>query len=364
MSGKRKRTSSDAEGAALLAQLDALSDPPRASPTKSRSPAAKRKKVEPPLPPKAGPSTPKPTAQSLRPNLTKAGPSKAGPSQAGPPKAGPSKAVPRKLYQPAATPPTKRQKKVPEEKRPGRLRKSCTVAIAQRLERVLEQRFYMGELKEQFSVLGSTGNIYTVTIAQNPTCNCPDALKGNHCKHIIFIFIKVLQVPRHSGLWYQSGLLTSELEAIFNNAPTAPNAFVKHIQEAYERATGKGRQPASATAPAKKMPEEGDDCAICYDGMHGQAESALVWCSVCKNALHKGCFDQYKNSEMGRGKRSVNCVYCRSEWPTAAPAGGKARMSEGYVNIAHAVGISTKRDTSTCKLLFSPEGVCSTQWHP
>ena len=28
-------------------------------------------------------------------------------------------------------------------------------------------------------------------INKTPRCNCPDALKGNHCKHLLFIFKKV-----------------------------------------------------------------------------------------------------------------------------------------------------------------------------
>jgi hypothetical protein len=40
------------------------------------------------------------------------------------------------------------------------------------------------------------------------------------------------------------------------------------------------------------MPEEGDDCPVCYDSMHGAGEATLVWCEGCGNALHKGCFTQ------------------------------------------------------------------------
>ena len=72
---------------------------------------------------------------------------------------------------------------------------------------MIDRRRNDGELREEFSVLGSTGNVsdpttsfisrhltstqvYTVTIDRTPRCNCPDALKGNHCKHILFILIK------------------------------------------------------------------------------------------------------------------------------------------------------------------------------
>lgn len=42
-----------------------------------------------------------------------------------------------------------------------------------------------GELQEEFSVLGSTGNVYNVVVDHKPRCDCPDAMKGNHCKHIV-----------------------------------------------------------------------------------------------------------------------------------------------------------------------------------
>lgn len=38
---------------------------------------------------------------------------------------------------------------------------------------------------QQFSVLGATGNVYTVEIGRHPHCTCPDHMKGNICKHIL-----------------------------------------------------------------------------------------------------------------------------------------------------------------------------------
>ena len=36
----------------------------------------------------------------------------------------------------------------------------------------------------EFVVMGSTGNIYTVSIGNLVQCSCPDHAKGNLCKHI------------------------------------------------------------------------------------------------------------------------------------------------------------------------------------
>ena len=137
MSGKRKRTESSkglSRADSLLAQLDALSGP-SSQPSPLRTPAAKRQKVSPfpseTAPPiaKAAPSS----AVSARSGI-KAASSKASPSiQAGPSQAGPSK-----LKIPAF--PAKGKKKKDEEKRPGRYRSRCPVAILERLDRVLSQR--------------------------------------------------------------------------------------------------------------------------------------------------------------------------------------------------------------------------------
>ncbi|KAG2019600.1 hypothetical protein CC2G_005023 [Coprinopsis cinerea AmutBmut pab1-1] len=219
-----------------------------------------------------------------------------------------------------------RGRKPAPEKRLARFKPSCPQNIIDRLERVQMQTFYMldrnrngDELKETFQVSGSTGNVYTVVIDKIPSCTCPDAMKGNHCKHILFIFTKVLHVPRSSGSWYQKALLTDELQEIFDNAPAAPNAGVTNarVQEAYLRSIGRApSQPASSQQSKKKTPEEGDDCPICYDTMYRASEAQLVWCEECGNAVHKGCWGQWSNTARASGK-DVTCVWCRSKWTVA-----------------------------------------------
>lgn len=36
-----------------------------------------------------------------------------------------------------------------------------------------------------FNVLGATGNVYDVVVDRSPRCSCPDAAKGNVCKHLV-----------------------------------------------------------------------------------------------------------------------------------------------------------------------------------
>jgi hypothetical protein len=80
---------------------------------------------------------------------------------------------------PSKKTPSKRQKATPAEspeKRAKRYRDHAPHSIMTKYERVMTQRMYMmersgrkdGALEEEFSVLGSTGNVYTVTVNQIP----------------------------------------------------------------------------------------------------------------------------------------------------------------------------------------------------
>lgn len=255
----------------------------------------------------------------------------------------------------------KRQKKVKDpdepvpEKRLAMMKRKCPQNILDRLERVQTQRFFMvdrkrngDELREEFQVLGSTGNVYTVVIDKIPQCNCPDALKGNHCKHILFIYAKVLQVPFTSHVWYQKALLTSELQEIFASAPLAPNDMANpRVREAYARATGKAAPSSSSSGSKRKIPTEEDDCPVCYENMHGTAENKLSFCETCGNCLHKECFQQWARNKGA----DVTCIMCRAVWvgpETASSSRAKANLDEdGYLNLASVAGLSPQRDTST-----------------
>ncbi|KAF8888914.1 hypothetical protein CPB84DRAFT_1684017, partial [Gymnopilus junonius] len=199
------------------------------------------------------------------------------------------------------------------EKRAAPYRKTCPWDFLDRVERVMTQRRAIlliqccqfltktvlrmflvdrrrneGELREEFSILGSTGNVYTVMIDKMSRCNCTT------CKHVLFVFLKVLQVRRESALWYQKALLSTELEQIFRDAPLAPNSMAHpHICEAYGRATGK--IPVDIDLGKKCILGPDDDCPICYDIMHEAVEdslytNSLTFCQECGSALHNECF--------------------------------------------------------------------------
>ncbi|GAA5915396.1 hypothetical protein JCM5296_005995 [Sporobolomyces johnsonii] len=296
-----------------------------------------------------------------------------------------------RVYPQAGPTPAKKRKGQPGhdepiEKRLKLFKKACPKATEERVQRVMSQRFFCvarertDEISETFKVLGSTGNAYTIKIGKMPSCNCPDGLKGNHCKHILFVFLKILQVPQTSNLgvslasllpspasplpppllWYQSALLTPELRAIFAHARPAPRSQLEErLSKLYKVATGeakaadleedRGEGGSGGLMPRKRVPAKGDACPICYEDFTPNSEAGLVFClsfQGCGNALHSECFANW-----ARTVTPVTCPLCREKWaaavPTANAAAGPSRSPEGYANFAAQAGISGKRDTSS-----------------
>ncbi|KFX92344.1 hypothetical protein O988_07318 [Pseudogymnoascus sp. VKM F-3808] len=187
---------------------------------------------------------------------------------------------------------------------------------------------------EKFDMAGTTGNIYEVTIDKKPKCTCMDArIRGNQCKHIIYVLVNVLKAPEH--LQYQQALLSTELREIFERAPVTPqssNVSSEDISHA-----------------GKRKPIEGD-CPVCV--MEFKPTEGILWCkAACGNNIHKACFDRWAKSKAGTGP--VKCVYCRTIWKEDEDAAkkiskhGRQKNREGYINVASELGLSGFRDHSS-----------------
>jgi hypothetical protein len=96
--------------------------------------------------------------------------------------------------------PRKQKGEEPDEKRLRRHRAKAPGTYLERLLRVRTQRMFLidrtrtlsadgSHEEEVFDIAGSTGNVYQVTISKIPDCTCPDASKGNQCKHIIYVSV-------------------------------------------------------------------------------------------------------------------------------------------------------------------------------
>eukprot|EP00935_MAST-01C_sp_MAST-1C-sp1_P000209 g209.t1 len=237
--------------------------------------------------------------------------------------------------------------------------------VRQRINRARSQRLYLVQRKEiqengryggpscDFVVLGSTGNVYIVTICKIPSCTCPDHAKGNLCKHILFVLLKVARLPSSSPHVYQKALLNSELQEIFafvseRHSNVLANA---QVRKEYAKLSGEAVDKIAGTEEGgvKRKPlTDGDDCMICFEEM--KESEGLTFCmAACGNNFHKECMQKWSASNRSSGQE-VTCPACRQPWVEDGGSkrkAGASPASEGYDNLAHASGQSTVRDDST-----------------
>ncbi|KAJ5683278.1 RING finger domain protein [Penicillium macrosclerotiorum] len=270
---------------------------------------------------------------------------------------------------------------VPEkEKRSRRWRNSPPISYIERLRRIQKTKMFVvgqevGGTKEApnfvFDVVGSTGNIYKVTIDRDPVCDCPDGAKGNQCKHICYgesyagkimnllhqlkkplllyyydlflliacqVLLHALKAPRH--LQYQLAFLSSELCTMYEGSPLSQ----LHAASAQPNEDG------------SRKPVEGD-CPVCF--MEFNTGDETVWCKAsCGNNIHKKCFEKWAAASRSSG--NVRCVYCRADWEqdrtnidvSSIRKSGNPN-EEGYFNVAEQFGLSGERGTAP-SLYFNP----------
>lgn len=210
-------------------------------------------------------------------------------------------------------------------------------AMTQRLTVLSRERCGTDEVPEEKVLMaGSTGNVYTQQIGLVPSCDCPHAMKGNQCKHIIYIMLRVLKAPE--SIAYQLALTTTELRELIKNAPPIPGVETDPTDAAGEQ-------------DGNRKPIEGE-CPICYDELQS-GEEEIVYCkAACGNNVHKNCMQKWIS--MSRSK--ATCPYCRATWATedifdgnlgTIDTKGLQRNEDGYVNVAGQLGLSGVRDCST-----------------
>ena len=177
---------------------------------------------------------------------------------------------------------------------------------SQRIERCYTDNIYLIEsvppdseddTERTYVIMGHSGHVYNVTISHRPKCTCPDFyLRGNRCKHIYFVLIRIMNIDNVTDKYYSDEDLTDMFR---NIPPIAQNLMYKgsdvEINEGKE---------------VEQKFEEGDICPICLDPLENGKE--LDFCRYsCGKTIHSKCFSMWVKS-----KGSI-CVFCRAQWYNA-----------------------------------------------
>ena len=91
-----------------------------------------------------------------------------------------------------------------------------------RIEKCKKQKIFLlqindiSDTEKTFEIQGSTGNVYTVKINNELSCNCPDyIIRRNRCKHIYFVLIRILKCENTEEDYFED----DDLIDMFNNMP-------------------------------------------------------------------------------------------------------------------------------------------------
>ncbi|CBQ71722.1 conserved hypothetical protein [Sporisorium reilianum SRZ2] len=253
-------------------------------------------------------------------------------------------------------------------------------AVIKRMAKVHLERMYLihrfrnGEqLREELDVSGSKGNVYKVVVDRNVSCSCMDfSLRRQVCKHLLFVYIKVLRLEGHLPIYTRVRLSVDEVEQVFDEAlenPVAQALAKPALRKAWETAVGyqsdgnemesdteaaSGSNQVEERAGKRLIPEEGDVCGVCYEDLEPGSVQGLEFClESCGRPIHTDCLETWFNT---RGFNRT-CIWCRAKWhePTVAkvtvdkeargygvglgPRGAVVDASGRQLNLAAAAGL-------------------------
>jgi len=159
---------------------------------------------------------------------------------------------------------------------------------------------------KQYDVMGSTGNVYNVSIKTTPSCSCPDyTTRHRRCKHIYFILIRVMHVSKEDE--DIDSFSNDELEEMFSNIPDITQNLVVDSQIKNKYKSAINRSSGNNKDNKVKGKDTDDLCPICLDDLENG--DTLDYCKYsCGKYIHKQCF------EMWSKKMTAKCVFCRESW--------------------------------------------------
>ncbi|XP_015084608.1 mitogen-activated protein kinase kinase kinase 1-like [Solanum pennellii] len=172
-----------------------------------------------------------------------------------------------------------------------------------------------------FFILGATGNVYTVNLSTTPSCSCPD--RTAPCKHILFVFIRVLGVSVDDMCLLRRTLRPCELQRLLSLPISTESLANPNVRERFHQLFFQERSKSSVL---KIEIEKGVTCPICLEEMNKEERVGI--CGTCKNPLHEECLMAWKRSNR---RRSMKCVICRARWRDLR---ANSEQQDKYLNLS------------------------------
>ncbi|XP_071727695.1 uncharacterized protein [Rutidosis leptorrhynchoides] len=206
-------------------------------------------------------------------------------------------------------------------------------SFAGRLSRALDNSLsLLHRSKSKFFILGATGNVYTVTLSTTPYCTCPDPMTP--CKHILFVYLRVLSLSTDYALLRRRTLSPSMLFGLLHSA-TSPDSFAserlrKRFLELHKidddgDADNGDNDNNDDDDDGRGGFEDGSTCPVCLDEMRKNDGRKVVVCATCKNPIHESCLMAWKDES------SRTCVMCRARW---GKIGEQEQEQREYINLS------------------------------
>lgn len=161
--------------------------------------------------------------------------------------------------------------------------------------------------KINVDIMGSSGNMYNLTITNKPICNCPDfILRQKRCKHIYYFLIKGLKLS--DGDEDDDEYTDNEIKIMCKKAiDIKNNMFVDNKVKKKFMKNKKNFKNLKKSGNVKHKPID-DLCPICLDDLTDG--NKLSFCEFsCGKGIHQECLDMYFKTTPKR-----NCIICNMPW--------------------------------------------------
>lgn len=214
---------------------------------------------------------------------------------------------------------------------PGALDPALLEAVKARVRRVQQARLYLLQQTGPNSFLvggDSPEDKYRIVIGPQ-TCSCS---RGPHCLHLLFVMLRVFQVPESDSRIYAKELKNYEVESLFYNYQQRRNSRVNVPQDDVRKdvvqphcrsgplstlqSESSSRCVVQCASASDVKPAEEEICPICLLEMV-DGESLVACVTGCRNKLHHHCMAIWAE-ECYQQSETVLCPLCRHQWVSEA----------------------------------------------